>query len=158
MSIPVSRSRFFEPSRPSALNYRGFLVAYLTVCLSMMAFLTWSLLSPDPYAIVRDSSLNWLENVSDLLAHLTAFSLFSATLFGLFPLTGRAIPIKVVYGAMSYCLLMEMLQTFVPGRNCDTKDAMANLCGFILGFAFVRVISMFRLVPPVTSNSSHAIR
>jgi VanZ family protein len=139
----VSTSRT-APDSLRFSNNHGFIVTYLFGCLLMISFLTWSLLSPDPYAIVRGSSLNWLENISDLLAHLTAFSLFSASIFGWYLLTARPIPIRAVYATMAYCLILEGLQVFVPGRHCDAKDAMANLCGFVLGLAFVRVISLFR--------------
>lgn len=139
----MSSSRIAPHSLPLSNSY-WFLVTYLFGCLSMMSFLTWSLLSPDPYAIVRDSSLEWLENISDLLAHVTAFSLFSSFVFGWYVLTGRPIPARAVYAAMAYCLVLEALQTFVPGRHCDAKDAMANLSGFVLGLAFVRVISQLR--------------
>lgn len=139
----MSTSRI-APDSFQLSNNHWFIVTYLFGCLSMMSFLTWSLLSPDPYAIVRDSSLEWLENISDLLAHLTAFSLFSSSVFGWYLLTGRPISARAVYAVMAYCLILEALQTFVPGRHCDARDAMANLCGFVLGLAFVRVLSLFR--------------
>lgn len=136
--------RILEPFRSVSVMHRGFVVAYGTGCIAMMAFLSWSLLSPDPYAVVRDSSLSWLENFGDIIAHVTAFSLCSSTVLGLFPLTGRDIPFRALVAMICYCVVLEALQTFVPGRSCDAKDAMANLCGFVLGLAFIRVISLFR--------------
>lgn len=138
----MSIHRTLKPYRSALTIHRGFMVAYGAACLCMMVFLSWSLLSPDPYAVFRDSSLAWLEHVGDLISHLAAFSLCSSAVLGLFPLTGRQIPFRVLIGMMSYCLLLEGLQSFVPGRHCDARDAMANLCGFVLGVAFVRLISM----------------
>jgi VanZ family protein len=124
--------------------------------MSMTCFLTWSLLSPDPYAIVRETSLNWLENISDIIAHVSAFSLVTALFLGWFPLTDREIPSHFVYGIIAYCLILELLQTFVPGRHCDTKDAMSNLSGFIVGFGFVRLISSMRMGSRSFPQLSHS--
>lgn len=135
--------QIIKPIQPALTSHRGFVTAYGAGCFCIMAFLSWSLLSPDPYAVLRDSSLAWLENVSDIIAHLAAFSLCSSAILGLFPLTGREIPFRVLIGMISYCLLLEALQSFVPGRHCDARDAMANLCGFVLGVAFVRLMSLF---------------
>ena len=121
--------------------------AHLLFCMIQVAAVSWSLLTPDPFALVRDTSLDWIENAGDLLMHAVVFTVLSATVFSLCLAIVGEIPAGAVFAMLGYCLTGEGLQEFVPGRTCDPRDAIANVAGFALGFAFVRVFILLRPAP-----------
>jgi len=122
-----------------AVRLHRFLISsYVVVCVGLLGFVTWSLLSPDPYSMVRQTKLAWAEQLSDMLTHTGAFFLLSVLWMGLFPLLQRTIPGPAVFLMLAYCLGMEVLQSFVPGRECASLDALANVSGFVLGLSVVR--------------------
>jgi VanZ family protein len=123
--------------RPPMLS-RAAAALYLTTCMSLLCFVSWALLTPDPFRIVRDSSLAWAEQVSDLLVHTLVFAALSTAWLGLFQFLRRELPLSVLLVMLGYCVCMESLQIFVPGRHCCPQDAMANIVGFLLGVAIVR--------------------
>jgi len=116
----------------------------LSLCLIQAIGLSWALLTPDPFSLVRDTSFSWVQSVSDLLVHACVFIVLSTTVFSLsYALFGEFPPI-VVFAMLGYSLIVEGLQAFVPGRCCDPRDAIANVAGFIVGLAAVRVLAMVR--------------
>jgi len=116
----------------------------LSLCLIQAIGLSWALLTPDPFSLVRDTSFSWVQSVSDLLVHASVFIVLSTTVFSLsYALFGEFPPI-VVFAMLGYCLIVEGLQAFVPGRCCDPRDAIANVTGFVVGLAAVRVLAMVR--------------
>ena len=121
--------------------------SHLILCLLQVAAVSWVLLTPDPYALVRGTSLGWLQSVSDLLQHTLVFTVLSATVFSLCVAIFGEFPPVAVFSMLGYCLFVEGLQAFVPGRNCDPRDALANVAGFVLGLACVRVMAMLRPAP-----------
>lgn len=79
-----------------------------------------------------------------MLVHACVFIVLSTTVFSLsYALFGEFPPI-VVFAMLGYSLIVEGLQAFVPGRCCDPRDAIANVAGFIVGLAAVRVLAMVR--------------
>ncbi|MEZ6035691.1 MAG: VanZ family protein [Planctomycetaceae bacterium] len=118
--------------------------SHLLLCLLQVAAVSWALLTPDPYALVRGTSLGWLQSVSDLLQHTLVFTVLSATVFSLCLAIFGEFPPVAVFSMLGYCLFVEGLQAFVPGRTCDPRDAIANVTGFVLGLAIARVVSMLR--------------
>lgn len=120
---------------------------HLFVSLLQVAAVSWVLLTPDPYALVRGTSLGWLQSVSDLLQHTLVFTVLSATVFSLCMAVFDEFPPVAVFSMLGYCLLVEGLQAFVPGRTCDPRDALANVAGFVLGLACVRLMAMLRPAP-----------
>ena len=117
---------------------------HLSLCLIQAIGLSWALLTPDPFSLVRDTSFSWVQSVSDLLVHACVFIVLSTTVFSLsYALFGEFPPI-VVFAMLGYSLIVEGLQAFVPGRCCDPRDAIANVAGFIVGLAAVRVLAMVR--------------
>ncbi len=118
-------------------------IAHVLLCLCQMAFVTWGLLTPDPLAVVRDTSLNWVSSVSDMLKHAFVFAVFSMTVLSLCLVTSREIPPFAVLAVLAYSFLIEGLQAFVPGRSCDPRDALANVVGVVLGLTAVRMLSLF---------------
>ena len=123
---------------------------HLSLCLIQATALSWALLTPDPFSLVRDTSFSWVQSVSDLLVHASVFIVLSTTVFSLsYALLGE-FPAVVVFAMLGYCLIVEGLQAFVPGRCCDPRDAIANVGGFIVGLAAVRVLAMVR---PATAKT-----
>jgi VanZ family protein len=118
--------------------HRLLIRSYVVVCVGFLGFITWSLLSPDPYSVVRETKLAWAEQLSDMLTHTGAFFLLSVLWMGLFPLLQRTIPGPAVFLMLAYCLSMEVVQSFVPGRECASLDALANVSGCVLGLSAVR--------------------
>ena len=114
---------------------------YLTSCVSLLGFVSWALLTPDPFSVVRNSSLAWTEQVSDLLAHAIVFAALSTAWLGLFQFLRRELPLLALLVMLGYCLCIESLQIFVPGRHCCPRDAMANIAGFLIGLAVVRIFA-----------------
>lgn len=117
---------------------------HLLFCAIQVAGVSWALLTPDPFALVRGTSLGWVQSVGDLLQHTFVFTVLSATVFSLsLTVFGEFSPVAL-FSMLGYCLCVEGLQAFVPGRTCDPRDAIANVAGFILGLGFVRAVSMLR--------------
>jgi VanZ family protein len=126
--------------------HRLLINGYVVACVGCLAFITWSLLSPDPYFVVRETKLAWAEQLGGLITHTGAFFLLSVLWMGIFPLLQRKIHGPAVFLMLGYCLSMEVLQSFVPGRECDALDAVANVCGFLLGLSAVRAIPVPRRI------------
>lgn len=121
--------------------------AHLLLSLIQVAAVSWALLTPDPFALVRDTSLDWVQSASDLLLHALVFTVLSATVFSLCQAIFSEFPPVVVFATLGYSVTVEGLQAFVPGRTCDPRDAIANVAGFVLGLSVVRVLSLFRFAP-----------
>ncbi|MEJ7592013.1 MAG: VanZ family protein [Planctomycetaceae bacterium] len=121
--------------------------AHLLLCLFQVAAVSWALLTPDPFALVRDTSLGWVQSASDLLMHAIVFTVLSATVFSMCLAIFGEFPPVAVFAMLGYSVTVEGLQAFVPGRTSDPRDAIANIAGFVLGLAFVRVLSLLRPAP-----------
>lgn len=117
---------------------------HLLFCAIQFAGVSWALLVPDPFALVRGTSLGWVQGVSDLLQHTFVFTVLSVTSISLcLKVFGEFSPVAM-FAMLGYCLSVEGLQAFVPGRTCDPRDAIANVAGFYLGLGFVRVVAKLR--------------
>ena len=121
--------------------------SHLLLSLLQVATVSWGLLTPDPFSVVRDTSLNWMESVSDLLMHAMVFGILSATVFSLCLAIYGEFPPFAVFAMLGYSITVEGLQAFVPGRSSDPRDAIANVAGFVLGLTFVRLLSLLRPTP-----------
>ena len=103
----------------------------------LIAGLTWALLTPDPFALLRQTPIGWVAKLDDMIQHLVAFCLLSLTVLTLyFRLTRTVSPVVVVLLG-SHAVLTECLQAFVPGRTCDPNDALANFAGILLSVNIV---------------------
>lgn len=109
--------------------------------------MSWALLTPDPFALVRDTSIGWVQSASDLLTHAIVFTVLAATVFSLCLTIFGEFPPIAVFTMLGYSMAMEGLQAIVPGRTCDLRDALANVVGIALGLTLVRVLSMLRPAP-----------
>jgi VanZ family protein len=140
----------FRPSqtvfnkKTSSLICRIRNAAHLSLCVIQVATVSWALLTPDPFEQVRATSMDWVENVSDLLIHGYVFTVMSFTVFSLGVAIYGDIPPIAVFSVLGYCIVVEGLQAFVPGRYCDPRDAIANVTGFLLGVATVRILERLR--------------
>jgi VanZ family protein len=123
------------------------LALHAVATVAIIGFVTWSVLSPDPYAMVRDSSWQWIERSSDLVLHLAAFSMVSLAVLSLSLSALNDLPRSLLHGLLAYCVAMEVLQAFVPGRMCDPRDAVANGTGFLLAFILLRRLRRAPAVP-----------
>ncbi len=149
--------RFPRPGCSTVLNVLAYLTSlrirngiHLSLCLIQATALSWALLTPDPFSLVRDTSFSWIQSVSDLLVHASVFIVLSTTVFSLSYALFGEFPAVVVFAMLGYCLIVEGLQAFVPGRCCDPRDAIANVTGFVVGLAAVRLLAM---VHPATAKT-----
>lgn len=103
----------------------------------LLAAVNWALLSPDPFALIRQSPVGWLARLDDLFQHLGAFGLLSLALFSLSMRTTGTISASLAATLAVYAGCTELIQAYVPGRTCDPADALANIGGILLGFNLV---------------------
>lgn len=132
---------------PNSSARRLWNIAHLLLSLLQVAAVSWALLTPDPFALVRDTSLGWVQSASDLLLHATVFTVLSATVFSMCQAIFDEFPPVALFAMLGYCVTVEGLQAFVPGRTCDPRDAIANVAGFVLGLTFVRLLSLLLPTP-----------
>ena len=128
-------------SRQFAITFWG----HAALCVTLTLLVCWALLSPDPYAVIRTTSLGWLESLTDTLVHASVFGILSVVLLTFSVRVWESPPPSVLFSLVGYCLLMEWLQLFVPGRTCDPRDAIANLIGFLFGVGCTKVFQTVRL-------------
>ena len=110
-----------------------------------VVFLTWALLSPDPWALFRTREpgpkkpwppyLAWLAN--DKVHHATAYGILTALLLGATPWP----PAAALAAAAAHGGAMEILQQWFPPRSMELMDWIADLSG-----AF-GVLLIYRLLP-----------
>lgn len=131
---------------------------HLLLCACQLAAVSWALLTPDPFVMVRDTSLDWVCSVSDLLLHACVFIALSATVFSFCLVACGEFPPVAVFAMLAYCITVEGLQAFVPGRNCDPRDAIANVAGFVLGLTAVRILAIFRATPATVQQPARTVK
>ena len=86
------------------------------------------------------SSMPSLWNL-DKVGHFAAYaSLFTLAQFA-FPAT--ATRIKIYFLAVGLGIMLEWLQSFVPGRETSALDAIANTIGLLFGILLYRFLKSF---------------
>ncbi len=115
--------------------------AHAILCVLATGFISWALLSPDPFAVVPIRGLGWVRQLNDLFLHMGAFSALTVAIVSLSLRISGFLPLTIVMGLVAYAVATEILQTFVPGRTCDPADALANAAGIIVG-----IIAAYRLM------------
>jgi VanZ family protein len=148
--MPLTRLSTVPNVLPNIASPRFRNWIHVSLCLIQATALSWALLAPDPFSLVRDTSFSWVQSVSDLLIHTCVFIVLSTTVFSLCYAMFGEFPAVAVFAMLGYCLIVEGLQAFVPGRCCDPRDAIANVTGFVVGLAAVRVLAMVR---PATAET-----
>lgn len=131
-----------NPSNPAAEQPRRqvlpLLAWRLAFGLCVLAVLVLALMPTD----VLIPSTGW-----DKSNHLLAFSVMA--LLGM-----RAFPSRtmgVLAGLLVYGVLIEVLQSFTPGRSADWRDVVADAVGLALGWGLVqltRLVIRLRAGPP----------
>ncbi|MEZ6063060.1 MAG: VanZ family protein [Planctomycetaceae bacterium] len=107
---------------------------HAAACFLMLAVVSWALLTPDPFAVVKGGPLQVVAGFDDLVLHLGVYTVFSATCFGLVADSrDRRVRNLVVAILCLHAVGTEILQASVPGRTADPLDAVANLTGITLG-------------------------
>jgi VanZ family protein len=113
------------------------LKAHAVCAAFLFAIVNWALLSPDPFALIRQSPAGWLARLDDFFQHLGAFGTLSLVLFSLSLRTTGTISASLAATIAVYAGCTELLQAYVPGRTCDPADALANIGGILFGFNLV---------------------
>ena len=107
---------------------------HFTVCVGLLSFVSWALLSPNPFATVRYTPLSALRTVSDVLLHCSAYGLLSSVCFLAMANKRSAGARRILLGLLiAHGVSSELLQALVPNRNCDPLDGMANMLGIAIG-------------------------
>jgi VanZ family protein len=106
---------------------------------SVIVFITWLLLVPDPYATSNSFEPLRQARISGYLIHpCVYFFLASLTLMNV-PTYGGRLWGQVLLLIITHGLMTEVVQYWVPGRACDPLDALANLSGIAVAVAFDRL-------------------
>ncbi|MCA9049419.1 MAG: hypothetical protein KDA89_11870 [Planctomycetaceae bacterium] len=122
--------------------HRGFRTVHLSLCVLLLTFVTWGLISPDPYLAVRNTPLASLRVVSDIVLHCGAYGLLSLTCClltrhqGSGLLRSGTVAFLLVHGFCS-----ELIQSQIATRTCDPLDGLANIVGIATGALLAARIS-----------------
>ena len=78
--------------------------------------------------------------LSDKVGHFIAYA--EIVMLGIFAYSARA-AIAVLAGVAALGGLLELAQTFVPGRSADIVDFAVNCLGMLVGYAAARSAAAF---------------
>ncbi|MEO2020024.1 MAG: VanZ family protein [Fuerstiella sp.] len=110
---------------------------HFAVCVGLLTFVSWALLTPNPFASVRStplSPLSALRTVSDVLLHCGAYGLLTFVCYPWVANRQSVAAKRILPGLlMAHGICSELLQALVPNRNSDPLDAMANMLGIVIG-------------------------
>lgn len=110
----------------------------LLICAALILFVSWGLLTSDPFAVVRRSPFSVLTTVSDLIMHCGAYAVITAVcLATTCRNTERSGQFAMKTFLVAHAIVTELLQAWIPNRTCDPLDALANLAGIALGAAAI---------------------
>jgi hypothetical protein len=112
-------------------------ITHCFVAGTLLAGVTWALLTPDPFGLIRQTPIGWLAKLDDLFQHAGAFCLVSLTIFSLCVRLTGSVPASAILIVLGHGITTELLQAFVPGRTSDPTDALANGLGILLGLNLV---------------------
>lgn len=116
--------------------------AHWVACASLVALVSWGLLSQNPLAAVKRSPLSILTTISDLVMHFTAYGTLSAIAFALIgPTRDVRVRRAVLLLLLVHAFGTECAQIWIPNRTCDALDALANLSGIGGGMLAVWALS-----------------
>ncbi len=125
--------RLSEPTSPSVRTLHA------GCCLILLAGVSWSLLTPDPFAVVAHGPLRALAYLDDLVLHLGVYAAVSLACFSLAMESERRRAMWLVVALLClHAIGTEFAQWFIPGRTADPADAAANLAGIALGVSATR--------------------
>lgn len=128
---------------------------HAAISFMLLLCISWGLLSPDPFSVVRDNSLSWICRLDDMILHWGAFTLLS-TAIASFSLRWLRTVSPVTLGALClYAVATELLQTFIVGRTCDPADALANALGIATGVGVT--LQLWSRLQTVSQRSGSAI-
>jgi VanZ family protein len=109
------------------INRKILLFSFILVVISIGVL---SLLPPK-------SSLNL--GSKDKISHFLAYFILSSNAFLVWRISRKSF--LLIFVLISYGLLLEFCQKFVPGRDSNWLDALANTTGVILGFIVIWLFS-----------------
>jgi VanZ family protein len=120
-----------RPALTSARHWRRLLMV-------LLIGIAWLAFSPDP---PPSAGTGW-----DKLNHVLAFAAVAACGWFAWGRT-RHRTAGVVLGALVYGVLIELVQTQIPGRSGEWPDLLADAIGIGLGLALAATLSRRRLTP-----------
>ena len=133
------------------MNPKSKVVVHLLITILIMLFIFWQSAMPAAVSELESDSIvsrlaEWLQADEDLVsfivrksAHFTEFLILGVSLFlTVWNLRKRSsfwIPWAI--GA-AYAVSDELHQHFVPGRSCEVRDMIIDICGVLVGVAICR--------------------
>ncbi len=109
---------------------------HVAICVCLLCFVSWGLLSSNPLAAIRHSPLEFVRTISDVLMHCGVYAVFSLACFSFAVRTGDPrIKNLILFGLVVHGICTELVQAFIPARTCDPLDTMANMVGIAIGVA-----------------------
>lgn len=109
--------------------YRLYLIAAWNVFIVLIGYGTWLSLTPSPGAA--------FETTWDKLLHAGGWFGLTLALRAAWP--SPRLPWWAVFGLLVYSLVIEVLQHFMPPRQFDLWDLVANGVGILLAYALARL-------------------
>ncbi len=137
------------------MKQRSQVKVHLLITILIMLFIFWQSAMPAEVSELESGSIvsrlaEWLQADEDLVsfvvrkgAHFTEFLILGISLF----LTVRDLRkrasfwIPWVIGA-AYAVSDEIHQYFVPGRSCEVRDMIIDICGVLAGVAIMKIIQL----------------
>ena len=114
--------------------------AHLLLCISMVAFMSWGLLAPNPLKSVSGTSFAFLCSIDDFLIHLGVFATVTILLASFVRDQRPAIRHLAVSLVLLQGVTTELLQALIPSRTCDPLDMLANIVGVTIGMRVAEVL------------------
>lgn len=106
---------------------------HVLAAIGLFAVVSWGLLAPNAFVVLRTMPLSPLTLMNDIIIHLMAYTIAAYTGCMLFangdPARTRLIALLLAFHGTG----TELLQAFIPQRTCSASDLMANLTGIALG-------------------------
>lgn len=110
-------------------------------CVVLFLFVSWGLLTPDPYSAVQHAGLGRPHGVSDTVLHFVVYGSLSVTCWMLIGARAhRRRRAVIAMLLMTHAIGTECLQSFIPGRTCDPRDVVANFAGILCGVLIANLI------------------
>jgi len=118
------------PARHFRLTLTGL---HIVVAAVLVFFVSWGLLSTDPFRVVNGTTLRFVRFVNDVILHVTAYTMISAVLLPLVQNLRLRVQRITIGLIAAHAVTTELLQLSIPRRSCDPIDLVADWLGIALG-------------------------
>ena len=106
---------------------------HILAAICLFAAVSWGLLAPNAFVVLRTMPLSPLTLMNDILIHLMAYTIAAYTGCMLFANGDLARTRLIAVLLAVHGTGTELLQAFIPQRTCSASDLMANLTGIAVG-------------------------